>query len=277
MECKSAGCGNKIFSSLLCRKHYERERLETAAPCSVSGCDKKSYRGDLCITHYRLYLLSQRKTCVVPGCGNPQKNVTSGLCGKHESRTRAHASLDALRPNDWGAREKHPLYKMWVWHKRVKNGLCHEWRNDFWAFATSLGEKPDGHTIRRLDPDVPLGPSNWFWKKTIESKDKADYQRKWRNENPDRTKSHELKKMFGITLEEYEALLIAQNGVCAICGGKETTKDKDGAPRRMPVDHCHTTGRIRGLLCTQCNRGLGMFSDSPERLRAAASYLEKGA
>lgn len=277
MECKSAGCGNKIFSSLLCRKHYERERLETAAPCSVSGCDKKSYRGDLCITHYRLYLLSQRKTCVVPGCGNPQKNVTSGLCGKHESRTRAHASLDALRPNDWGAREKHPLYKIWTWHKRVKGGLCAAWREDFWAFVEAVGERPDGHTLRRKDVSRPFDVDNWYWKEPIKSESSADYQRQWRNNNPEKAKNLDLKKYYGITLQEYEALLVAQNGVCAICGGKETTKDKDGAPRRMPVDHCHTTGRIRGLLCTQCNRGLGMFSDSPERLRAAANYLEKGA
>lgn len=278
MECKAQGCGNKIFSSLLCRKHYERERLETAAPCSIYGCNKKAYRGDLCITHYRLYLLSQRPNCVIPGCQNPQKNLHSGFCGKHESRIRAHASFDAARPNDWGAREKHPLYKTWIWHRRrSKNGLCAEWREDFWAFVNAVGEKPDGHTLRRKDTSKPLEDGNWYWNKPISSNDAADYQRQWRNNNPDKTKNNDLKKMYGITLQEYENLLAKQNGVCAICGGKETTKSNDGFPRRMPVDHDHATGKIRGLLCTQCNRGLGMFGENRNRLLAAAAYVEKHA
>lgn len=277
MECKAHGCGNKIFSSLLCRKHYERERLETAAPCSISGCNKKAYRGDLCITHYRLHLLSQRPNCTVPGCQNPQKNLGSGFCGKHESRVRTHASFDAIRPSDWGAREKHPLYKIWTWHKRVKDGLCAEWKADFWSFVEAVGERPEGHTLRRKDTAQPLGAGNWHWKKPITSETAADYQRQWRNNNPEKAKSNELKKMFGITLQEYEALFDKQNGLCAICKGKETTKSHDGAPRRMPVDHCHKTGRIRGLLCTQCNRGLGMFGDERSRLLAAAEYLAKWA
>lgn len=277
MECKAHGCGNKIFSSLLCRKHYERERLATAAPCSISGCDKKSYRGDLCITHYRLYLLSQRPNCTVPGCQNPQKNLGSGFCGKHESRIRVHASVDAVRPNDWGAREKHPLYKIWTWHKRVKDGLCAEWRADFWIFVGAVGERPDGHTLRRKDTARPLGDGNWYWKQPIKSESAADYQRQWRNNNPEKAKNLDLKKYYGITLQEYEVLFNQQAGCCAICGGKETTNSQDGAPRRMPVDHCHRTGRIRGLLCTQCNRGLGMFGDDRARLLAAAEYLAKHA
>lgn len=277
MECKAAGCGNKIFSNLLCRKHYEWERLETAAPCSISGCNKKAYRGDLCTTHYRLYLLSQRPNCTVPGCQNPQKNLGTGFCSKHESRVRAHASFDAVRPSDWGAREKHPLYKIWTWHKRVKDGLCAEWRADFWVFVEAVGERPEGHTLRRKDTSHPLGHGNWYWKQPIKSESAADYQRQWRNNNPEKAKSNELKKMFGITLQEYEALFTKQDGLCAICGGKETTNSRDGAPRHMPVDHCHKTGRIRGLLCTQCNRGLGMFGDDRARLLAAAEYLAKGA
>jgi hypothetical protein len=52
------------------------------------------------------------------------------------------------------------------------------------------------------------------------------------------------------------------------------TIDKDGAPRSMPVDHSHATGKVRALLCTSCNRGLGFFKDSPELLIEAAKYLE---
>lgn len=77
-----------------------------------------------------------------------------------------------------------------------------------------------------------------------------------------------LKSAYGITDEQYVAMLEAQHGKCAICKGHQV----EG--RRMCVDHCHKTGQIRGLLCDYCNRGLGFFRDSPDRLREAARYAD---
>ena len=83
-------------------------------------------------------------------------------------------------------------------------------------------------------------------------------------------RSH-LKINFGLTPENYDAILTAQKGVCAICG-----VDKPSAHRQhFYVDHCHTTGKIRGLLCGSCNTGLGHFKDNPDLLTTAISYLEK--
>lgn len=65
-------------------------------------------------------------------------------------------------------------------------------------------------------------------------------------------------------------MLAAQNGGCAICGATEP----GGRTRYFPVDHCHTTGIVRGLLCTKCNRGLGLFNDDPERVARAVMYLK---
>jgi Recombination endonuclease VII len=76
-----------------------------------------------------------------------------------------------------------------------------------------------------------------------------------------------LKQAYGISSEEYAALLTAQGKVCAIC------KKKDR--KRLSVDHCHDTRTVRGLLCTKCNIGLGHFDDDIERLRAAIAYLER--
>ncbi|MDF2710614.1 MAG: vBYenPAB5 [Nonomuraea muscovyensis] len=76
----------------------------------------------------------------------------------------------------------------------------------------------------------------------------------------------EKTKQYGITPEQYRALLAAQAGVCAICGTAPTPK------RRLHVDHCHTSGRVRALLCQPCNTQLGSY----EKMRdLAAAYLAK--
>lgn len=75
-----------------------------------------------------------------------------------------------------------------------------------------------------------------------------------------------LRTQYGITHEQYNILLESQNGRCAIC---RSLPEKD---RKLAVDHEHTTSRVRGLLCSKCNRGLGLFQDSPELLKEAARY-----
>jgi hypothetical protein len=83
---------------------------------------------------------------------------------------------------------------------------------------------------------------------------------------------------FGLTLDQVAAMLVAQEGRCAICGGEESSRDgSSGKLRELNMDHCHASGRSRALLCNRCNRGLGYFMDDPTRLRAAIAYLEKHA
>lgn len=85
-------------------------------------------------------------------------------------------------------------------------------------------------------------------------------------------RNNNLKRKYGMTSEEYEAMSAEQGHVCAICGEPETLVRK-GQAERLSVDHCHTTGEVRGLLCAHCNHGIGKFKDSPELLRAALAYL----
>ena len=75
---------------------------------------------------------------------------------------------------------------------------------------------------------------------------------------------------YGLTLLDYDEMVKAQNGRCRICG----TTASGIAGEVWAVDHDHITKRVRALLCSNCNAGLGLFGDSPERLRAAADYLE---
>lgn len=95
----------------------------------------------------------------------------------------------------------------------------------------------------------------------------------WRQRNPERVQrqahNSKLKIQHGATLEEYEVQLALQDGKCAIC-----RTDKPGRQRRFFCwDHDHKTGLFRGLLCLNCNDGLGRFQDNPELFLAAIEYL----
>lgn len=81
-------------------------------------------------------------------------------------------------------------------------------------------------------------------------------------------KNDKLILRYGITLEVFNNLLAEQDGTCAICDGVNKT-------RSLAVDHCHTTGTVRGLLCDSCNLGIGKFKDDPELLRKVIEYLSR--
>ena len=79
-----------------------------------------------------------------------------------------------------------------------------------------------------------------------------------------------IRRQYGITLKEYYKLIELQGGGCYICG---RTQEPDG--RKLSIDHDHSNGKVRGVLCYACNKALGLFYDKSERLRKAAEYLEK--
>lgn len=77
-----------------------------------------------------------------------------------------------------------------------------------------------------------------------------------------------IKKVYGITKEEFENFLASQGGLCAIC-------ERPLVDKKTHIDHCHDTGKVRGLLCGPCNQGLGLFQESKMTLSKALKYLEK--
>lgn len=83
-------------------------------------------------------------------------------------------------------------------------------------------------------------------------------------------RARSLMKNYGMTIEQYDEMVKAQGGACAICQGEPS-----GSAGRFHVDHDHATGKVRALLCHTCNVGLGSFKDSPDLLRIAGDYLEK--
>ena len=93
--------------------------------------------------------------------------------------------------------------------------------------------------------------------------------REWFKANPDRRYKKHVKETYGITLEQFNQMLIYQDNKCAICF-KVFSHRKD-----RHIDHDHKTGRVRAILCRSCNNGLGMFKDDMMVIKSATAYLEK--
>ncbi len=97
--------------------------------------------------------------------------------------------------------------------------------------------------------------------------------RRWRKNNPAKVKIQNrrdnLKKNYDLSTEQYEAMIVAHEGKCHVCKQPPT-----GRWKRLHVDHDHSTGVIRGLLCSGCNLALGHVRDNPQTLRDLATYLE---
>lgn len=87
-------------------------------------------------------------------------------------------------------------------------------------------------------------------------------------------KNYYMKKRYGISIKQYQKLFNFQGGVCAICGGKETRKNKYIGIAKLSIDHDHKTHKIRGLLCNKCNACLGLIDDNKEILQKMIKYLE---
>lgn len=120
---------------------------------------------------------------------------------------------------------------------------------------------------RALDPEKANARSR-AWAKAYPEKAKAA-TKAWMEANPDRGKNSQLLRDFGITIGDFQMMLVIQLGVCAICQKPERLG------RSLSVDHNHDTGKVRGLLCDACNTALGKFGDSSAILRRAVAYLEK--
>jgi hypothetical protein len=144
------------------------------------------------------------------------------------------------------------------------------------AYLTTLGYRQ--RTQRRTAPD---GMKYCHRCDRFLSKDQFSARGKGKDAwckscNAKRNRPHALKqtlRRLNMSRTEYEACLESQQGRCAICGSEQGHTSKSGHQARLSVDHDHTNGHIRGLLCNRCNRGLGYFSDSPVLLSKALHYL----
>lgn len=263
MSC--AACKREIppLARGLCKPCYERLRRtgsteyspRTRAICSVGGCDKAA--------------------------------VSKGLCDTHRKRMERHGHLNETRPDSWGAIKKHPLRNTWGHLRRhaARHPVEPVWLEDFLQFVADVGDRPSAkHKLFSADESRPIGPDNFVWKRAVTERAPGEDEKTYRNRlqktyralRPEAFKGYELKRRFGLSEEDFAKMLAEQGGLCAICGKPESAKHRKGdEARTLAVDHCHSGGHVRALLCSACNTGLGSFGDDPDRLRAAIEYLER--
>lgn len=220
----------------------------------------------------------ERTFCQIDRCGKPV--VSHGLCDMHRIRLRDHGTVDQ---SDWGSKSKHPMYHSWKWMHRHKaqHPINPSW-DDFYQFTLDIGDRPGPrHKLFSADDSKPLGPGNFVWKTAITQRVEGEDDRTYRNRqrrvhnsvNVEAFKGYELKKNYGLSRDEYMAISEKQDHKCAICDKPESAKIR-GKTLALAVDHCHDKGHVRGLLCMDCNRGLGMFKDDVTLLQKAIKYLE---
>lgn len=99
---------------------------------------------------------------------------------------------------------------------------------------------------------------------------KREYYSKWANANKDRIRNSHLKYHYGITTEDYNRMFNSQDGKCAICNTHQSELDKV-----LSVDHNHTTNKVRGLLCVNCNHALGALREDSQIINGMLNYLKQ--
>lgn len=149
-------------------------------------------------------------------------------------------------------------YSAFSVNRKTKSGRCSSCKK-----CDSLRHKQN----YEKDPDYFKRRSANFRKQNPESCRRG--AARWREKNPESpevVRARQLKQRYNLTLEAFTLLETQQNGVCAICANR---------PNKLYVDHDHKTGKIRGLLCRNCNTGLGCFSDASGLLIKASKYLQQ--
>lgn len=167
---------------------------------------------------------------------------------------------------------KDGTYVIWFGDKEKAAGPI-VWALAHGAFPEGRVRYRNGNMKDRRLSNLYVSAGAW---KTKEGKNQQSRDR--RVADPDYFRNFDLQRTFGISLEQYTEILLAQKGVCAICERPETAT-RNGKLKALAVDHDHAADGhgIRALLCVECNTGLGKFKDDPALLRRAADYLEKHA
>lgn len=158
---------------------------------------------------------------------------------KAKARERAHKAYANLTPEE----------------KKRRQEYRNEWRRKLRASNPLYREKE-----RKASRERHATPSGKQWQRNMRAKRKL--------QNPTYHREYLLKTKYNLTPEQWEKIFLNQGRICAICKSPEPTT-KHG----WHVDHCHSTKKIRGILCHSCNTAIGLLKDNPVILRSAITYL----
>jgi hypothetical protein len=173
--------------------------------------------------------------------------------------------------------------------ERIKHGtVCENTQNVFWSYDSGGRERwfsPEKFNDMRIRSRESQKKNYWKnvevnrqrmrdWHCANKDKKKTNFKN-WIDKNRGKVRGTRLLRNYGLTNDDYISMFESQIGLCSICGEQQQGVTKDGEARFLCVDHCHSTGKVRELLCVKCNAGLGQFRDNPNFLTRAANYLIK--
>lgn len=148
-------------------------------------------------------------------------------------------------------------------HRSLNKESCNARRREYYK-ANSEKLKMKAREVRSRDRAAYNQAARA--KRLLNPQKYRDQARAVRRLNPGRERKYHLKSNYRLTIELFDSMVLSQNNSCAIC---RTDFDK----RKPHVDHCHNTGVVRGILCTQCNTGIGYFGDNPALMISASEYI----
>lgn len=165
-----------------------------------------------------------------------------------------------------------------AWAHLLRNTDPFTWKT-FAEFCADVTDAPEHrYSMAPIDATKPIGPGNYLWASAghdvKSTNNHVAYNRANREANKDYHRGRDFRKNYGIDFGAYQQMLLDQKGVCAICE-KPETKMENGTIRLLSVDHNHTTGAVRGLLCANCNMAIGYACDDVSVLEKAIVYLQK--